>query len=110
MPSCRDSVRDRPMRNSACILALLSAAVAWPCAASGQESSDTTIFRMIAVGDVMPGTEFPDAGYLDPRLSNDAGPEAVLGPELVQVLRSGDVVFGNMEGVLPTYPAAKVTE
>ena len=100
MPSCRDSVRDRPMRNSAFLLALLSAAVAWPCAASGQESSDTTSFRMIAVGDVMPGTEFPDAGYLDPRLSNDAGPEAVLGPELVQVLRSGDVVFGNMEGVL----------
>ena len=100
MPSCRDSVRDRPMRTSACLLAMLSAVAAWPCAAIGQESSDTTSFRLIAVGDVMPGTEFPDAGYLDPRLSAAAGPEEVLGTDLVEILRSGDVVFGNMEGVL----------
>ncbi len=64
------------------------------------DSPDTTGIRVIAVGDVMPGTEFPDAGYLDPRLSDDAGPESVLGDELVEVLRSGDIVFGNMEGVL----------
>lgn len=56
--------------------------------------------RLIAVGDVMPGSAFPDEGYLDPRLAGGAGPEAVLGPELAALLREGDVVFGNMEGVL----------
>jgi len=63
-------------------------------------SRDTAAIRVIAVGDVMPGTEFPEAGYLDPRLSADAGPEAVLGSDLVGLLRTGDIVFGNMEGVL----------
>jgi len=73
--------------------------------AAGQESTAgpqpaTERVRLIAVGDVMPGTEFPDAGYLDPRLSGDAGPDAVLGDSLTRLLRSGDIVFGNMEGVL----------
>jgi hypothetical protein len=56
--------------------------------------------RLIGVGDVMPGTEFPDPSYLDPRLAGGAAPDAVLGEELTGILRSGDVVFGNMEGVL----------
>jgi len=70
----------------------LTATAAFPAASTG--------LRLIAVGDVMPGSAFPDAGYLDPRLSEGAGPEAVLGPELAALLRAGDVVFGNMEGVL----------
>ncbi len=100
MPSCRDSVRRRSCRVTACALASLFAAIPWPAEATAQEPADAADFRLIAVGDVMPGTEFPDAGYLDPRLSNDAGPEAVIGTDLVEILRSGDVVFGNMEGVL----------
>jgi hypothetical protein len=84
----------------ALVIALSDAATA-----AGQESSagpepSTERVRLIAVGDVMPGTEFPDAGYLDPRLSEDAGPDAVLGDSLTRLLRSGDIVFGNMEGVL----------
>jgi hypothetical protein len=63
-----------------------------------RDSSDP--IRVIAVGDVMPGSAFPDEGFLDPRLVEGAGPEAVLGTELVALLRAGDVVFGNMEGVL----------
>ncbi|MFO7588365.1 MAG: CapA family protein [Gemmatimonadota bacterium] len=59
-----------------------------------------TGIRLIAVGDVMPGSAFPDPAYLDPRLAGGAGPEAVLGRDLVELLRSGDVTFGNMEGVL----------
>lgn len=56
--------------------------------------------RLFAVGDVMPGTAYPDPSSLDPRLADGAGPEAVLGTELAALLRSGDVVLGNMEGVL----------
>ncbi len=100
MPSCRDSIRRRSSRVTACALTALLAAIPWPAGATAQEPADAADFRLIAVGDVMPGTEFPDTGYLDPRLSNDAGPEAVLGTDLVGILRSGDVVFGNMEGVL----------
>lgn len=90
-------------------LVLVIAALSAPTTARAQEprassppsgATDTTVVRVIAVGDVMPGTEFPDAGYLDPRLSEGAGPEAVIGSDLVDILRSGDIVFGNMEGVL----------
>jgi len=111
MPPCRDSVRQRLCRASVCAVAPLLLAITWPAKALAQNPADSAgavagssataeDFRLIAVGDVMPGTEFPDAGYLDPRLSGDAGPAAVLGMNLVDLLRSGDVVFGNMEGVL----------
>ena len=100
MLSYRDSVRGRSFRTSTYALAALLTVVVWPAGVVAQEPADAADFRLIAVGDVMPGTEFPDAGYLDPRLSNDAGPEAVLGTDLLEILRSGDVVFGNMEGVL----------
>ena len=83
------------------VLALLASPVAVAAQESDPEQETRTPgFRLIAVGDVMPGTEFPDAGYLDPRLTEDAGPEAVLGEPLTQILRAGDVVLGNMEGVL----------
>ncbi len=87
------------------LVAALGLASAAPAAAQSPDpaaapSGPATALRLIAVGDVMPGSDFPDAGYLDPRLPDGAGPEAVLGPELVALLRAGDVVFGNMEGVL----------
>ena len=86
-------------------LMVVLAALGNAAAADGQETvaaSEAAVepVRLIAVGDVMPGTEFPDTGYLDPRLAGNAGPEAVLGDSLTRLLRSGDVVFGNMEGVL----------
>jgi hypothetical protein len=83
------------------VLALLAFPTALVAQIPGPEQETRPAgFRLIAVGDVMPGTEFPDAGYLDPRLTPDAGPEAVLGEPLTEVLRAGDVVLGNMEGVL----------
>jgi hypothetical protein len=48
----------------------------------------------------MMGTAFPDSTYLDPRIFPGVGVEALIGPDLVGVLRSGDVVFGNVEGAL----------
>lgn len=108
MQSCRASVHRVISHATMCVFAALASAITCPAGAAAQEPAgemagqpaEVSDFRLIAVGDVMPGTEFPDAGYLDPRLSSDAGPETVLGTELVELLRSGDVVFGNMEGVL----------
>ena len=94
-----------PSAGRAATLCSALALLASPVAAAAQEPGpeDGTRpeeFRLIAVGDVMPGTAFPDVGYLDPRLTADAGPEAVLGEPLTELLRAGDVVLGNMEGVL----------
>lgn len=111
MPPARKVTRLRMCRTAYCATLPLMIATALPASASSQDpaapadpaaetSAPAADFRLIAVGDVMPGTEFPDSGYLDPRLSGDAGPEEVLGRDLVDLLRSGDVVFGNMEGVL----------
>lgn len=111
MPPARKVIRRRVCRTAYCATLPLIIAIAWPASAFSQDpaasadpaaetSAPAAEFRLIAVGDVMPGTEFPDSGYLDPRLSGDAGPEEVLGRDLVDLLRSGDVVFGNMEGVL----------
>ncbi len=108
MPPRRDSVQRSLFRASVCAVSPLFIAIVWPTAALAQDPVEAVVqepaaavdVRLIAVGDVMPGTRFPDAGYLDPRLEGDAGPEAVLGADLVDLLSSGDVVLGNMEGVL----------
>ncbi len=83
-----------------CVLAAAGPAPGQEPGASPVPPADTLSVRLIAVGDVMPGTAFPDPGSLDPRLAGDAGPGAVLDAALLDLLRSGDVVFGNMEGVL----------
>ena len=56
--------------------------------------------RLIAVGDIMMGTDFPDSSYLDPRIAPGVAADDLIGHELVAILRSGDVVFGNLEGAL----------
>ncbi|MEK6253642.1 MAG: CapA family protein, partial [Gemmatimonadales bacterium] len=65
--------------------------------ASGDRSETV---RIVAVGDIMMGTAFPDSTYLDPRIVPGVSPEELIGADLVEVLRSGDVVFGNLEGAL----------
>ena len=54
----------------------------------------------MAVGDIMMGTAFPDSTYLDPRIVPGVSVDQLIGADLVGVLRSGDVVFGNLEGAL----------
>ncbi|MDA3823192.1 MAG: CapA family protein [Bacteroidales bacterium] len=49
---------------------------------------------IIGTGDVMPGTNFPDNRYLPP--GNDC---SKLFSDVTDVLQSGDVAFGNLEGV-----------
>lgn len=54
------------------------------------------LLRIMAVGDIMLGTHFPSSRYLPP---HDG---AHLLDEVQPVLKTGDVVFGNLEGVLLT--------
>jgi poly-gamma-glutamate capsule biosynthesis protein CapA/YwtB (metallophosphatase superfamily) len=56
-------------------------------------SSDT--ITIVAVGDIMMGTIHPDGKHLPP--NKDCSPQL---KELIPVLSSGDITFGNLEGVL----------
>ncbi len=56
--------------------------------------------RLIAVGDTMLGTNFPDEEYINPDIVPGADLADIIGPELLALLRGGDIVFGNMEGSL----------
>jgi len=49
---------------------------------------------IIGVGDIMLGTNYPDAGYLPPNDGRD-----LLAP-VDSILRAADLTFGNLEGVL----------
>lgn len=57
--------------------------------------------RIIGVGDIMAGSDWPTP-YLDERMRPGGDPAEVLGAELVGLLRSADVTFGNFEGTLHT--------
>ncbi|MGE0178536.1 MAG: CapA family protein [Sphingomonas sp.] len=61
-------------------------------------------YRVIGVGDIMMGSDWPTP-IMDPRITPGADPSAVLGPEISQLFRSGDVVFGNFEGTMHTSSA-----
>ena len=56
-------------------------------------ASDTV--KVVAVGDIMMGTIYPNRQYLPAK--DDCSPQL---SEVKSVLRTGDVVFGNLEGVL----------
>lgn len=66
-------------------------------AAAGRRDS----YRVIGVGDIMMGSDWPTP-IMDPRITPGADPAALLGPEISQLFRSGDVVFGNFEGTIHT--------
>jgi len=56
--------------------------------------------RLVGVGDIMMGTDFPDGERLNPDLVPGADLAAIIGPDLLDLLRGADVTFGNMEGAL----------
>ena len=60
-----------------------------------QNPSDTITIK--AVGDVIPGTNFPD--YRLPRFRDQLLPKSVRG-----YLHGADILFGNFESTLTTYP------
>ena len=66
-----------------------------------QDSVELQVYRLlkdtvsvIGVGDMMLGTNFPDASYLPP----DSGRNVLR--QVIPVLKDADVTFGNLEGVL----------
>jgi poly-gamma-glutamate capsule biosynthesis protein CapA/YwtB (metallophosphatase superfamily) len=63
-------------------------------ASSNVQEHDKNLIKVIAVGDVMLGSSFPDDSGLPP---NDG---ADLLRDVTPLLRRGDVVFGNLEGPL----------
>lgn len=68
-------------------------------AAHWQQLQDTIPVRdtltIVGVGDIMMGTDFPDASYLPP---NDG---ATIFPDTIKaILQNADLTFGNLEGTL----------
>lgn len=63
--------------------------------ATGQQAS----YRLIAVGDIMIGSDWPTP-ILDERVVRNGDAAQVVGPEIASLLKSGDIVFGNFEGTL----------
>jgi len=62
---------------------------------TGRRIIPVDTISIIGTGDIMPGTNYPDRRYLPP--GNDC---AALFDPVREVLRSADVTFGNLEGVL----------
>src|SRR5690348_15828087 len=60
---------------------------------SAKETTESGTISVVAVGDVMLGTSYPD-GLLPP---NDGANELA---EVAPILRTGDITFGNLEGPL----------
>lgn len=58
------------------------------------EISEIDTICIIGTGDIMPGTNYPDDRYLPP--GNNC---SLLFDPVDEILRSGDVTFGNLEGV-----------
>ncbi len=56
--------------------------------------------RLIGVGDIMLGTDFPEEKHLNPDLVPGVDLAAMIGTPLLELLQGGDVTFGNMEGSL----------
>lgn len=65
------------------------------------ETSDASVdsvqvIKLMAVGDIMLGTNFPNASYLPPNDGKD------MLASVKGILQTGDITFGNLEGVLLT--------
>lgn len=84
--------------------------VAYPTPINNEQQSDLSgeilpdplpvdsvrITRIIGVGDIMLGTNYPNTGYLPPNDGKD-----LLAP-VHHILQSGDITFGNLEGTFLT--------
>jgi hypothetical protein len=82
------------------LLALAAGAVLASATAFGALAQGRT-YKILGVGDVMMGSDYPQP-IMDARVAPGAEPAAMVGSPLAQLLRSGDVMFGNYEGTLHT--------
>ncbi len=65
-----------------------------------QAPRDPSLIRILGVGDIMLGTDYPSTAWLNPALGPGTNVEDVLSPALVQIMRGPHITFGNVEGVL----------
>jgi len=56
--------------------------------------------RIVGVGDIMMGTNYPSASLLNPDIYEGVRADALLDRGMLSILRGADVTFGNLEGVL----------
>ena len=101
------NVLTRSLKPSVIMLAFLSLNIEKLKSEPNQEnvSADSAAlqkhYRVLAVGDVMLGSDWP-IPVMDPRVSADAKPSAVLGERLAHLFTDADIVFGNFEGTIHT--------
>lgn len=77
----------------------LAAGAALASAAFGPAQAQGRIYKILGVGDVMIGSDYPQP-IMDPRVKPGADPAAMLGAPLAKLLKEADVTFGNFEGTL----------
>ncbi|MDE0918229.1 MAG: CapA family protein, partial [Flavobacteriales bacterium] len=84
------------------IILALSFILLSPLSLNAQDST-TTNLSIVAVGDMMIGTNFPTDDYLPPRDG------AEIFSQIKTQLSDADITFGNLEGVILTgdYPTTK---
>jgi hypothetical protein len=76
-------------------------AQATPAAGGPDRRRARARYRVIGVGDVMMGSDWPSP-IMDSRVTPSADPADLLGSEISGLFRDGDVVFGNVEGTIHT--------
>ncbi len=90
------------MLRAALLVSLLGATIlpTVPATAQTGPAGRDDRITLVAVGDIMMGSSFPDATFLHPRLTRGIDAGAVLEPGLLSLLRGADLTFGNLEGTL----------
>jgi hypothetical protein len=82
-------------------LLALAAGAALVSLAAGHAAAQGRIYKIIGVGDVMMGSDYPQP-IMDSRVQPGADPAAMLGAPLAKLLKEADVTFGNYEGTMHT--------
>ncbi|HUT50835.1 MAG TPA: CapA family protein [Alphaproteobacteria bacterium] len=81
--------------------AALAAFVGFVLSFASAAGAQSRSYRVIGAGDIMMGSNFPSP-VMHPKLNFGVKPATLIGAPLAALLRSGDVVFGNMEGTIHT--------
>lgn len=71
-----------------------------PAEQKANQAGPRGTYRVIGVGDIMVGTNFPSAAFLPQGVSPGTDPASIADPALIALLRGADVTFGNLEGTL----------
>lgn len=80
-------------------LPLIASSLILAFGAVAPAGAQTKPYKIIGVGDIMMGSDYPDP-VMDPRVTQNAAPASMIGAPLAKILAEADVTFGNMEGTL----------